>query len=114
MYTSLLPCDARVVDIFILFKHVFVNAVASVQYRALANKATDTFYKLSNTRAQIQAYVFCVIRASVPKLTLDESFEQKNEITKAVEEELEKIPPGPLPSTPFVQGPELAQGNQSE
>ncbi|OWM90437.1 hypothetical protein CDL15_Pgr014740 [Punica granatum] len=50
----------------------------------------DAFYKVSNTRAQIQAYVFDVIRASMPKLTLDESFEQKNEIVKAVEEECEK------------------------
>jgi len=32
--------------------------VASVQYRALAEKASDAFYKLSNTKAQIQAYVF--------------------------------------------------------
>jgi regulator of protease activity HflC (stomatin/prohibitin superfamily) len=31
-----------------------------------------------------------VIRASVPKLNLDDVFEQKNEIAKAVEEELEK------------------------
>ncbi|KAG2249426.1 hypothetical protein Bca52824_089054 [Brassica carinata] len=40
--------------------------------------------------SQIQAYVFDVIRASVPKLLLDDVFEQKNEIAKAVEEELEK------------------------
>lgn len=38
--------------------NVFVNVVASVQYRALAGKASDAFYKLSNTRSQIQAYVF--------------------------------------------------------
>ncbi|CAA6671708.1 unnamed protein product [Spirodela intermedia] len=69
---------------------VFVNVVASVQYRALANQAGDAFYKLSNTRGQIQAYVFDVIRASVPKLKLDDAFEQKNDIAKAVEEELEK------------------------
>lgn len=37
---------------------MFVNVVASIQYRALANKANDAFYKLSNTRSQIQAYVF--------------------------------------------------------
>ncbi|OIT37143.1 hypersensitive-induced response protein 1 [Nicotiana attenuata] len=52
--------------------------------------ATDAFYKLSNTRSQIQAYVFDVIRASVPKLNLDDVFEQKNQIAKAVEDELEK------------------------
>lgn len=32
-----------------------------------------------------------VIRASVPKLDLDSTFEQKNEIAKAVESELEKV-----------------------
>ncbi|KAG2714362.1 hypothetical protein I3760_03G023300 [Carya illinoinensis] len=70
--------------------NVFVNVVASVQYHAIAEKAADAFYRLSNTRAQIQSYVFDVIRASVPKLNLDAVFEQKNDIAKAVEEELEK------------------------
>ena len=32
-----------------------------------------------------------VIRASVPKLNLDDAFEQKNDIAKAVEDELEKV-----------------------
>ena len=32
-----------------------------------------------------------VIRASVPKLDLDDAFEQKNDIAKAVEDELEKV-----------------------
>lgn len=32
-----------------------------------------------------------VIRSSVPKLLLDSAFEQKNEIAKAVDEELEKV-----------------------
>lgn len=107
--------------------NVFVNVVASIQYRALAEKANDAFYKLSNPRTQIQAYVFdgltnsylialisffnllpngnldfllylffffsysVVIRASVPKLDLDDAFEQKNDIAKAVEDELEKV-----------------------
>lgn len=38
--------------------NVFVNVVASIQYRALSDKANDAFYKLTNTRTQIQAYVF--------------------------------------------------------
>ncbi|CAL0313150.1 hypothetical protein TanjilG_15366 [Lupinus angustifolius] len=77
-------CETKTKD------NVFVTVVASIQYRALAEKAVDAFYKLSNTREQIQAYVFDVIRATVPKMELDTSFEQKNEIGKAVEEELEK------------------------
>ncbi|KAG6753992.1 hypothetical protein POTOM_042000 [Populus tomentosa] len=77
-------CETKTKD------NVFVNVVASIQYRALADKASDAFYKLTNTRTQIQAYVFDVIRASVPKLNLDDVFEQKNEIAKAVEDELGK------------------------
>ncbi|CAD6244983.1 unnamed protein product [Miscanthus lutarioriparius] len=77
-------CETKTKD------NVFVNVVASVQYRALAEKASDAFYRLSNTREQIQSYVFDVIRASVPKMNLDDVFEQKNEIAKAVEDELEK------------------------
>lgn len=38
--------------------NVFVTVVASIQYRALSEKASDAFYKLSNTKGQIQAYVF--------------------------------------------------------
>lgn len=69
---------------------MFANVVASIQYRALSDKAGDAFYKLSNTRSQIHAYLFNVIRASTPKMNLDDAFEQKNEITTAIEEELEK------------------------
>uniref|UniRef100_A0A251TFC0 Uncharacterized protein n=1 Tax=Helianthus annuus TaxID=4232 RepID=A0A251TFC0_HELAN len=46
--------------------NVFINDAIQVtirhntviQYRALTDKASDAFYKLSNTRTQIQAYVF--------------------------------------------------------
>ncbi|KAK1383694.1 Hypersensitive-induced response protein 1 [Heracleum sosnowskyi] len=81
-------CETKTKD------NVFVTVVASIQYRALAEKASDAYYKLSNTTSQIQAYVFDVIRSSVPKLLLDSAFEQKNDIAKAVEEELEKAMSG--------------------
>lgn len=47
----------------------------------------------SNKKADHSEFLFCfpVIRASVPKLLLDDVFEQKNDIAKAVEEELEKV-----------------------
>ncbi|OIW12438.1 hypothetical protein TanjilG_04187 [Lupinus angustifolius] len=77
-------CETKTKD------NVFVTVVASVQYRAVAEKASDAFYRLTNTRGQIQSYVFDVIRASVPKLELDSVFEQKNDIAKSVENELEK------------------------
>uniref|UniRef100_A0A453KUQ5 Band 7 domain-containing protein n=1 Tax=Aegilops tauschii subsp. strangulata TaxID=200361 RepID=A0A453KUQ5_AEGTS len=74
----------------VLQDNVFVTVVASIQYRPLAGKESDAYYKLTNTRSQIQAYVFDVIRASVPKLNLDDAFVQKNDIAQAVEDELEK------------------------
>lgn len=77
-------CETKTKD------NVFVTVVSSVQYRALANNAADAFYKLSNPREQIQAYVFDVIRSTVPKLMIDDVFEQKNDVAKAVEDELEK------------------------
>ncbi|XVF60472.1 hypothetical protein PTKIN_Ptkin08bG0049800 [Pterospermum kingtungense] len=77
-------CETKTKD------NVFVNVVASVQYRVRAGKESDAFYKLSNTRVQIQSYVFDVIRATVPNLDLDAVFEQKISIAKAVAEELQK------------------------
>ncbi|CAL0319932.1 unnamed protein product [Lupinus luteus] len=76
-------CETKTKD------NVFVNVGASVQYRALAEKANDAYYKLSNTKSQIQAYVFYVIRSTVPKMNLDYAFEHKNKIAKAIEDELE-------------------------
>ncbi|KAL0717813.1 hypothetical protein Bca4012_067135 [Brassica carinata] len=77
-------CETKTKD------NVFVTVVASIQYRVLVDKASDAFYRLSNPTSQIKAYVFDVIRACVPKLNLDDVFEQKNEIAKSVEEELDK------------------------
>ncbi|KAL6521057.1 hypothetical protein OROGR_017626 [Orobanche gracilis] len=37
--------------------NVFVNVVASIHYRAQSEKANDAFYRLTNTRSQIQAYI---------------------------------------------------------
>ncbi|KAM3264985.1 Hypersensitive-induced response protein 2 [Capsicum annuum] len=77
-------CESKTKD------NVFVTLVASIQYRALADKAADAFYKLSNTNEQIQAYVFDVIRATVPTLDLDKVFEQKTEIAQTVGKRLAK------------------------
>jgi len=44
-------CESKTKD------SVFVTVVASIRYRAIGEKATDAFYKLSYTRKQIQSYV---------------------------------------------------------
>lgn len=53
----------------------------------LLNFIYHKYYQLNGVAFSIKL----VIRASVPKLNLDDTFEQKNEIAKAVEDELEKV-----------------------
>ncbi|KAK1366655.1 Hypersensitive-induced response protein 4 [Heracleum sosnowskyi] len=71
--------------------NVFVQMICSIQYRVIKENADDAFYELQNPKEQIQAYVFDVVRAQVPRMTLDELFEQKGDVAKAVLEELEKV-----------------------
>lgn len=71
--------------------NVFVQILCSIQFRVVKENADDAFYELQNPREQIQAYVFDVVRALVPRMNLDELFEQKGEIAKHVLEELEKV-----------------------
>jgi len=68
--------------------NVFVTVIVSVQYFILPEKVYEAFYKLNNPDVQINSYVFDTIRARVPKITLDELFEKKEEIAMAVKEEL--------------------------
>lgn len=71
--------------------NVFVDIVASVQYRVLPNKVYEAFYILDNADAQIQAFVFDVIRARVPLINLDDVFSKKDEIANSVREELQEV-----------------------
>ncbi|KAF8413043.1 hypothetical protein HHK36_001017 [Tetracentron sinense] len=71
--------------------NVFVQLLCSIQYRVVKENADDAFYELQNPKEQIQAYVFDVVRAHVPRITLDELFEQKGDVAQAVLEELEKV-----------------------
>ncbi|KAJ6358387.1 hypothetical protein OIU76_000148 [Salix suchowensis] len=78
-------CETKTKD------NVFVHLICSIQYRVVKENADDAFYELANPREQIQAYVFDVVRALVPRITLDDLFEQKSDVAKAVLEELEKV-----------------------
>lgn len=68
--------------------NVFVNVVISVQYFVIPEKVYDAFYKLNDPEVQINSYVFDVVRARVPSITVDQLFEKKDEIAVAVAEEL--------------------------
>lgn len=53
--------------------------------------AYDAYYRLSDPRGQIQAYVFDVIRSTVPRMELDEAFASKKEIAAATLDQLETV-----------------------
>ncbi len=71
--------------------NVFVQIPVSVQYQVLDDKIPDAFYKLSAPQKQIESFVFNSILGHVPKLTLDETFEQQSGISVAVKTELDSI-----------------------
>jgi regulator of protease activity HflC (stomatin/prohibitin superfamily) len=68
--------------------NVFVHMVVSVQYLIREDKVFDAFYKLQDPHKQITSFVFDVVRANVPKMLLDEVFENKEDIASAVRNEL--------------------------
>jgi len=70
--------------------NVFIILKISVQYNILREKAFDAFYKLESPEPQITSYVFDVVRAKVPTLTLDDVFEKKDEIASSVTSELKE------------------------
>lgn len=68
--------------------NVFVKMMVSVQYLIRPEKVFDAFYKLQDPHTQITSFVFDVVRANVPKMTLDQVFENKEDIAKAVRTEI--------------------------
>ena len=69
--------------------NVFVQIPVSIQYQVLDDKIFDAFYRLSRPQKQIESFVFNSILGHVPKLTLDETFEQMSGISIAVKVELD-------------------------
>ncbi|MDR2200939.1 MAG: SPFH domain-containing protein [Puniceicoccales bacterium] len=71
--------------------NVFIDLMVSVQYRILPSKIYEAFYMLQNPTKQIEAFVFDVVRAKVPKILLDDVFEKKDDIADAVKSELSDV-----------------------
>ena len=68
--------------------NVFVTMNVATQYRVNENNVTDAYYKLMHPEAQIKSYIEDALRSSVPKLTLDELFEKKDEIALEVQRQV--------------------------
>lgn len=78
-------CETKTKD------NVFVHVSVAVQYRVLEEGAYAAYYRLTDPRGQIQSYVFDVVRSTVPKMELDEAFASKDEIARAVLEQLKDV-----------------------
>jgi len=78
-------CETKTLD------NVFVTISISVQYHVVTDNVYDAYYKLTNPKQQITAYVGNVVRSTVPRIKLDQVFEAKEEIAHAVRDELEKV-----------------------
>jgi len=70
--------------------NVFVKLPVAVQYRAIPERASDTYYQLTDDQKQLTSYVLDVVRAKVPTLALDEVFEKKDDIAAAVKGHLDE------------------------
>jgi regulator of protease activity HflC (stomatin/prohibitin superfamily) len=70
---------------------VFVTVHTSVQYQAIKEKVYSAFYVLTNPHEQMTAYVYDVIRATLPTMTLDQSFEAKEEISHSLKTHLQEV-----------------------
>ena len=68
--------------------NVFLKIEVSIQYKIKADRIEDAFYKLTDPKEQIEAYVFDVVRSEVPKMTLDESFIMKEELSDRLKMQL--------------------------
>ena len=68
--------------------NVFVTLNVATQYCVNEQNVTDAYYKLMRPEAQIKSYIEDALRSSVPKLTLDELFEKKDEIALEVQHQV--------------------------
>ncbi|HEX3486784.1 MAG TPA: SPFH domain-containing protein [Micropepsaceae bacterium] len=68
--------------------NVFVKLPVAVQYQVTRGRESDSYYQLANHEDQIESYVLDVVRAQVPKMSLDEVFERKDDVGQVVKKEL--------------------------
>src|SRR5215472_2696297 len=71
--------------------NVFVKVMVSVQYQVVQAKVYEAYYKLQQPGDQITSYVYDSVRSQVPKMTLDDVFEKKDDVADAVKLELSSV-----------------------
>ncbi|MCH3967134.1 MAG: SPFH domain-containing protein [Atopobiaceae bacterium] len=66
--------------------NVFVNVVASAQYRVDETNVPTAYYQLADPALQLQSYMEDALRSAIPKLTLDDAFAKKDDVALDVQE----------------------------
>mmetsp|Transcript_23415 Transcript_23415/g.79317 ORF Transcript_23415/g.79317 Transcript_23415/m.79317 type:complete len:311 (-) Transcript_23415:67-999(-) len=61
--------------------NVFVSATIAVQQSVQPERTVDAMYKLSDVRGQMLAYIADAVRSTVPRLSLEQCFERKDDIS---------------------------------
>lgn len=73
--------------------NVTVSVRVALQYMILDEDVEKAFYRLSDPHKQMEAYIDDVVRSFVPKMTLDDLFESKDEMSiqckNHIEEEMD-------------------------
>mmetsp|Transcript_15257 Transcript_15257/g.26430 ORF Transcript_15257/g.26430 Transcript_15257/m.26430 type:complete len:286 (+) Transcript_15257:127-984(+) len=77
-------CETKTKD------NVFVTLMVSVQYQVQKDAVYDAFYRLTDSKQQISSFIFDVVRATVPKMDLDDVFTEKERIAGDIKENLTK------------------------
>lgn len=66
--------------------NVFVTISASTQYRVNAADVARSFYELSNPVQQMRSYMEDALRSTIPTMTLDTTFAEKDNIAYQVQQ----------------------------
>lgn len=78
-------CETKTKD------NVFIQVQVAVQYRVLEEGAFNAYYRLTYPDEQVRAYVYDVVRSTVPRMELDETFASKAQIAGEVYDKLKEI-----------------------
>jgi regulator of protease activity HflC (stomatin/prohibitin superfamily) len=70
--------------------NVIVNVAIAVQYKVPGDNVEKAFYQLDDPERQIESYVLASVRGEVPKMKLDDLYENKDQVAGAVEAELKE------------------------
>jgi len=69
--------------------NVFVVVRVAVQQSVITDMASTAMYKLADVSNQVDSYVADVVRSHLPKMSLDEAFENKDSVSAAIQEQLD-------------------------